>query len=214
MRWVGLVTALCIGFLGAPACGGGGDGPGGSDPQVTTLRATPALDGYVTSGLGNWATAGNGIDVGDQDGLIDGTFRNGFLSFDLSTIPAGASVQQATLRCYQTEIAGSPYLTIGEIVVDHLDYGATLDAADYGLASLDADIGSFFSSSSLDWRTLPVTEAVRAALTMGLPRCQFRLRFSLEPPGNATSDLATFEDGEGSQGTGNRPELVITWSQP
>lgn len=218
MRWIGLLTLVFLAAFGLSACGGGGgggdDGDDPAEPLEMTLRSEAGRDGYLSSGLGTTASLTSGIDVGDQDGLIDGSFRNGFVSFNPAPLPAGALISRATLRCYHTEMVGSPFFELGRITIDHLDYGEELQPEEIRLMAITPDVAEFTPSSDVGWRSADVTVAVRQTLSTALPRCQFRLRFTLEPPGDGGNDFVTFEDGDGSQGTSNHPMLVIEYTLP
>ena len=45
---------------------------------------------------------------------------------------------------------GDPFNNHGVVVVDHMDYGASLDASDYGAASLADDIGTLSDNLTME----------------------------------------------------------------
>jgi len=174
--------------------------------ETQTLTSTASLDAYRSSiGPGD-NTAG--IVAGRADTLAD----RGFVSFDLSTLPSKVTLEKATLRLYQARITHDPYSALGNLLVDHLNYGATLEAGDYNRAALSSSIGTISNNPTLEWKELEVTERVKNDLASGRTRSQYRLHFAIETlGGGASGDFAFFETGENYFGTGNLPQLVVTF---
>ena len=89
----------------------------GINTQSTTIRSNPSLDGYV---------AKNGTTNTNTDILVgkkDTDSVRGFVSFDLSGVPAGANITKATLRMYQVKVEGEPFTDNNIVVLDNLDFG-------------------------------------------------------------------------------------------
>lgn len=194
--------------------GSGGNGPGLGNPVTVELVSTGSLDGYMRSD-GNGATAGTPI-TGDLEGagptLANIGYRQ-FYSFDLSAIPPGSAIVSATLHVFQAAVGGEPYTDLGNVIVDHVDYGTTLDFAAYNAAPLTGNVGTLMNDATLAYRTLAVTARVQADLTAGRARSQYRLRFSLRDANNdLQSDYTQLTDGEfaGAQ----VPKLVVTYRPP
>ena len=135
----------------------------------------------------------------------------GFLSFDLSSLPSGTTVKKATLRIYQKSVTGTPYTGANSLIVDHLDYGDSLEAADYDRSALSSNIGTLTQNSAIEWKDLAVTDSIKNDLSAGRTRSQFRIRFSQETDGDGSEDIAYFESQENYFGTGNTPQLVIEY---
>jgi len=172
--------------------------------ETQTLTSTAALDGYRSSIDTGGTTAG--IVAGRASTLAD----RGFVSFDLSTLPSGITVDKATLRLYQARITHNPYSACGNLLVDHLDFGTSLEGSDYNRTALAANIGTLANNLTLEWKEIEVTEGVKDDLTADRTRSQYRLQFASETLGGGTSgDFALFETGENYFGTGNLPQLVI-----
>jgi hypothetical protein len=148
----------------------------GSDSQLyplttVTLYSEPALDGHVSNN--GWIASGYyNIYVGDD---VSNQGWRGFVSFDLSSIPAGATITAATLRIFQSGCDGTPYSDLGNVLVDHLNYGDTLDGTDYDLPAIHSNIGILSDSSGHQWRELDVTIYVQDDINNGRVRSQFRL---------------------------------------
>jgi hypothetical protein len=191
----------------------GGCGSGGGDDAVTLgLGSAAALDGWVESD-GTVVTGAGGPLVGDFDAVQPNVGYRQFFSFSLAGIPAGATVTNATLQLHQQITFGTPFATHGVVVVDHVDYGATLDAADYLGGTITAGIGTIASDATAGIRTLDVTARVAADIAAARTRSQYRLRFSvLDTDNDGASDYTQFCDAENSiSGTGTLPVLLVTY---
>lgn len=194
---VEILTALLVVLL--TACGGDGD----SYPTGVTLNSTQGVDGFITSSgsVLTWTQAM----VGDT--FVDTGVR-GFLSFDISSIPPGSNIISATLRNYQEAVLGTPYTDLGNIIVDHLDYGANLDAADYNLAALQDNIGTLSNNASIEFKTLDVTARLQDDINNGRARSQYRMLFPTPTDNDSIEDAAFFTSANIG---GNTPELVVTY---
>jgi hypothetical protein len=220
MKGQGAAWVAVIGLCALPACelgdaeqnGGGGFG----SEQTVTLAGTDTLDGWVRSPDGNSASlGGTWVIVGDIfSGGVTYTYR-GFYSFDISAIPAGSSVASATLRLHQISVIGSPYSELGNVVVDHVDYGAALSGLeDFSVPALASGVGTLSTDATLGLRTLSVTARVQADVTAGRARSQFRLRFSpTEASDDGNSDFAQFADA-GYVIAAEVPQLEVRYRAP
>lgn len=123
------------------------------------------------------------------------------------------SIDQATLRLYQTSVIGDPYgVGGGSIKVDHLDYGDTLDNSDYAVAALSTSFATLSTSSSVEWKEVSVTDALRDDRTNSRSRSQYRIHFATEATGgDVTGDFAYFESADNNTGSGNTPQLVVRY---
>jgi len=172
--------------------------------EEQTLKSTSSLDGFRSSNGGGNAT----IEV--RSGRNVNLITRGFVSFDLTSLPSGITIEKATLKLFQTSITGNPYGIGGNFLIDHLDYGDSLENDDYNRASLSSNIGTLSSNANLEWKELEVTDRVKDDLNNSRTRSQFRLHFTTENiGGDVTGDFANFESGDNSTGTGNLPQLVI-----
>jgi hypothetical protein len=102
---------------------------------------------------------------------------------------------------------------LGNVIVDHLDYGTSLDGSDYNLAALLANAGTLSTDATIQYKTLDVTALVQADRSASRPRSQFRLRFSIrDSDNNGVDDFAAFGDAELSCClTDSLPQLVINY---
>jgi len=170
------------------------------------LSSQAALDGFRSSNNGGNA----GIDI--RSGRNVNLVTRGFVSFDITSIPSGSVITEATLRLYQTKTTGSPYTAGGSLKVDHLTYGDSLDSSDYGMAALSSGFTTLTSNGTVEWKDANVTERVKDDLTNSRSTSQFRIHFQTElTGGDVTGDFAYFESAENSEGTGNTPQLVVKY---
>ena len=135
------------------------------------------------------------------------------MSFDLSDIPGGASIEGARLRFYQVKVEGAPYQKLGSLILEHVNYGSQLNRAAYDTPSLDsATLARQPSPGS--WYNIvdqPIADWVEQDLAAGRDRFQVRLRWAQETDGDDQEDYASMVPGNNYFGTGNVPVLVVTY---
>ena len=183
------------------------------EPVTITLLSEDALDGYrLNDGSGSSSQeilVGNG----DLNLPVGELVARGFMSFDLSAIPAGATIQSAELRFFQKQVQGNPYEKLGNLVLERVDYGTRLDHSAYDTPALD--------TAALDTETLEqawyilsdptIANWVQESLGTGLSRQQFRLLFWQETDGDGQEDWIAIEGGGGILSTREAPQLTITY---
>lgn len=197
-----LSTALAVlAPLGLVGCGGGS---GGAGPVTIGILSTPALDGYVLAS-GTVFNAQTLLAAGDT---ASGEMARFFVSFPLGAIPPGAQIQSASLEMTQSNVQGTPYTDLGFLVIDHMDYGASLDAPDFGLGALSPAFAVFSSTTALGLRTLDVTPQLEADIAALRTRSQYRCRFGADTDGNPDDDYVHFNANEAGS---EIPVLVVTY---
>ena len=206
---------LVVGVGAGPlACGGGGgDGP---STTTVTLVADPAYDGRVSSGFIAFSPTSAIPWTGDMGASFHPTyFSRQLYAFDLSPLPVGARIVRATLRIYQADTMGTPYVKNGDVVVDHVNYFPDPGPDSYDGQNLQRDIGTLSTSPSLGWRSLDVTGRVANDFEGGRLWSQYRLRFWAERvvAPDDVNDCAYFSDAETSAiGVhGEQPQLVVEY---
>ena len=200
------------GGSGASGSGNGGGGGGSTTPTTITLVSDGAIDGVMGT-LGNPGPK-DGLVVGDDEFGDTQGYRS-FVSFGIGAIPSNATIQSAVLRMYQEGAFGSPFPSHGVVLVDHVDFGATREFAEFAGGNIAANIGTLSSDGTVAWKTLDVAARLQADVTAGSSRNQYRFRFSLMDQDNdGQDDYVRFESGEDELGTGNLPELVISYTTP
>jgi hypothetical protein len=203
-QWVFSVLAIVGGcLLTLAAC---------EPTQTLTIASDAALDGWVQSD-GYAEANGGGPGVGDVDGFKPGIGHRQFYSFGLSEIPASATIVRATLNLYLVTVLGDPFGNHGVVLVDHLDYGGSLDGADYGASALDPAIGTIADDPTIEYKTMDVTSELEADLAAARSRTQFRLRFSiLDTDDDGVNDYVAFTDAEDScKGVNKPPHLLVEY---
>lgn len=175
-----------------------------------TYLSIEARDGFVRSDDVVWVTGG-GPGVGDTSS--NDAVRM-LYSFETGGISDDAVVESAFLRVYQEGVDGNPYGDLGNLIVDHVQIGADLDATDYAGNTLVSDVGTLSSSAAEAWKVVDVTAMVQADVTANRTYSEFRLRFSTGTDSDGSFDFAALNDGADSRGTGHIPQLVISYRAP
>ncbi|MCJ7805643.1 DNRLRE domain-containing protein [Patescibacteria group bacterium] len=184
-------------------------------PTPTTitlvLSSTSGLDGFRANNNGG----NNNVDIRVGNGAFVGVpsyelVLRGFVSFSLSSIPSGVTIEKATLRMYQRSVSGTPYVGENNLIIDSIDYGGELASDDFARSPIFSNIGTLTKNSSVEWKDLEVTESVKNDISSGKGRSQFRLRFANETDGNGNADQAFF-DSSNSGYDGNKPQLVVKY---
>ena len=156
------------------------------------------------------SNGGGNLRIDIRAGRNEFLVSRGFVSFELSSLPQGVQVQEATLRLYQTKVEGNPYGNLGSLKVDHLNFGDSLEDADYATPAILSSFATVSSKALIEWKDMNVTREVKDDLSVGRSRSEFRIHFTTEVTG-ATSDFAYFESAENTEGTGNTPQLVVKY---
>jgi hypothetical protein len=206
---------LALLALSLPACGGSSK----DDDDFLTLTAFLGPEGGFEGTIdaaGTIAEAAGGLGVGDREGQVPAGPVRAFLSFDLTPIPAFATITRARLHCDQAFVAGAPFTSLGSVVVDHMNWGATFPApATYGANALLGNIMTLSNSATLGTRSGSVLIAVNADRAASRTRSQFRLRMSnADQNFDGQNTFVRFVDSEGSGGLGGVPLLEITYTIP
>ena len=177
-------------------------------PVTKTFDSSDTIDGFRSSNAGG----NSGLDI--RTGRNVNLITRGFASFGIGDIPDGATIEKAVLRLYQANIIGNPYGAGIRVMVDHLDYGDTLEHADYAAPSISASFATLSTNANLEWKEVDVTDAVRNDMENNRERSQFRTHLAVENiGGDVQGDFAYFESADNSQGTGNTPKLVVTYTE-
>lgn len=207
--------------------------PGGGGDTITITATDGDLDGWTDhDGDSPGCDIGTEIQVGGTHVSCDDAVI-AFESFDLPMLGNGVTIASAKLQLFLTDEFGDPFgeFLPGGARVDHINYGPTFDgdvdfymplnltgSLEGGATVYEADIGPIATNATPGWKELDVTDQVQADLDAQRPRSQFGFRFLwdksiADPNGDDCTcggDYILFEDAGNTQGTGNRPRLVIT----
>lgn len=171
---------------------------------TTTGNSSVNADGYV--GSNSIVVTDSYVSPGD---VATNAYYRGFFGFDISSLQ-GRTIVSATLRIYQWTVDASAYTDLGSMLVDHVNFGSSLDTSDFS-TSLTSNIGTISSNTTIEWKTLDVGSYLQADLNASRTSSQYRIRFTTNTDSDSTQDAAFFESAENSGSTGNRPELVVTY---
>jgi hypothetical protein len=139
----------------------------------------------------------------------------GFMSFDLSAIPRQTPIRRAELRFYQVRVGGDPYGKLGRLVLEHVAYGDRLTDAAFHVAPMDALVLAP-QRERRSWYVVAspaLAEWIAEDRATGRNRLQVRVRWEQETDGDGREDYASIESPENFFGTGNAPELTVTYGR-
>ncbi|KEO82251.1 PHB depolymerase family esterase [Tumebacillus flagellatus] len=181
--------------------------------QTLTLKSIAAEDGYVyqysTDGIPN--STNPYIEVGSTS-LNHG--EDGILSFDTSTLPAGATIVSASLTLYRYDATVFNY-DLGPLTADiaptsGFNANYALESADYGAAAAVTNIGNFDALPTAQYQAISDSISTSAlAYVNRTGKTQFRLHFQ-KPTNNAYMiDVLRFVSGNGT--AAYAPTLTITY---
>ncbi len=165
--------------------------------QTVTILPEPDNCSYHSRGDPNEHINPDHLTVGN---IVD--FRS-LCSFVLPSLPAGVDILSATLRVFRIE-AGGPFEGLGPVIVDHMDYGGTIDLSDWTGEALTSNIGNFPIAADPAFQTLDVLPEVTADLTASRTRSQYRLRVFQSVGEGASVRFA-------GPSTGAAPQITITY---
>ena len=198
---------------------------GGTTPQGVFVDVTPVVltsdagrDGEVRLEDGNPViNTGAGTRTGDTESFPTRNTYRQFFSFSLPATASGTTVAAATLRLFQLSATNnapgdSPYFALGNLVVDHVDFGDALNTFEYDTGALSSAVGVLANDPMLEYKTLAVGSAVQADVAAGRGRSQFRLRFSNEFANqNTVDDFVRYADGDSWPVANAPPQLLVTF---
>ncbi len=186
-----------------------------ADTIIDTLYSIPELDGSITHspGLGYFGIGTNspyGI-VGDyySNILWDYFFNRSFFAFELPIIPEGYLLSLSHIYIYQFTSEGNgivgnyPIFDMSSgtfeppCLIEHIDYGYTLDETDFFLAPLHF-IGIISNTPEVGWRSVEVTEFVLDDIENERPFTQYRLRLSIDTDNDPFMDALGFTTSDTS----------------
>jgi hypothetical protein len=166
----------------------------------TTVTISPVAEesGTVRSDAGPFPD----YTAGESNADITRTCE-AFLSFNISAIPAKATITQVKINFKDYTITGDPFGSLGVMNGYITNYGSTLEFSDF--------VKGFPTGNLLDWGSvsplneMEISPELKAALQskIGTARLQIRLQFA-GSNGDAIKDRITF----------NNPSLIVTYTIP
>lgn len=193
-------------------CGGGGGGDDEEQQLQLTALSQPDLDGVV---FGDNQDIQSRPDL--QPGVGDFALTTGasparavsYYSFDVSDIPAGATIKSATLSLFARDTLGNPQGMMVLVRVDHVNYGANFPQTLLGATGLDFNFATINDIGTIGRKEIDATAQLQADIDAGRSTSQFRLRGAIATNADNITDMAFLTDGEDSFGTGEVPMLII-----
>jgi hypothetical protein len=178
------------------------------------IRSTAALEGVVLAVQGAFGLVGRDLHLGDQHlPTLDEGIR-AFTSFDLSEIPADATITAASLQLLQSKVAGTPFTSLGPVLVDQVVYGNVLDVGAYSRSfPSNQGLGPLTVDATLGPRALDVSTVVQEAVAVGRTQLQFRLYCPFETDFDDEGDQVHFKSSASAQSEDERPTLVVTYTR-
>ena len=185
-----------------------------TSPTRQILFSTASLDGMVFN-TGAGVTLGGRPMVGDLDTTLQGSHARQFFSFELGSLPSSITLVSARLELHQATVRGTPFATLGNVVLEAVDYGTSLEAGDFDVAPLSGGALGLSTDPTLGTKQLDVLPILDDAVQQGRPRWQIRLRFSaLGSDADHITDAVEFGDAETSTPGSLAPRLIVEFRQP
>ena len=114
-----------------------------------------------------------------------------FFAFDLSDL-ADAEIVAAQLNLSDHALSGSPFEPLGPLYAEEVDWGSTLDAADYDAAAA-ANLATTSQPGELN-NPIDATERVAVHIANDNNSFRIRLRFEVASDGDDTEDSVSWAD--------------------
>lgn len=164
--------------------------------KFTTIRRLSHDVGIIdslTQSLVNDGTVISPASGGVGDSNFSNTFFRMFASFQLPTLPTGATVEHAQLLGTQESVTGTPYSKLGALKAQHVNF-AGFDANTFSATPI-ASIGEYSVDPTLATKMIDVTSRVvddyaNAAARGG--RSQYRLEYPGGTNNDGVRDIAFF----------------------
>ncbi|MGH7339439.1 MAG: DNRLRE domain-containing protein [Candidatus Rokuibacteriota bacterium] len=190
-------------------------------PTTVTFTSVASQDGYVleSSETSNAGGSGSSTSTGTSalragDATQDRQYK-GFVSFNTSSIPDGATIVSATLRLRRGTVAGTnPFGTHGTCWADVQTGGfsgsTTLQTGDFQAAATAVQAASLTNApNNLDWSEGGLNAAGLAAINKS-GTTQLRVYFALGDNDDGGTDYIGWYSGDNATAA-NRPQLVVTY---
>jgi len=163
--------------------------------HTVTLFSAAAEDGHVEQGDGTNPYP----NVGDNSA---NKALQAFLSFNISGIPAGATIKSASLDLNTGDVLGNPFAGLGWMRVYNHQYSA-VGVEDFTPGFPTGAIYTFSAKPVAAITSTGLVSALQSKVSAGATRFQLRLQFKEYTDGDAQADALRLGEG--------KPKLVITY---
>jgi hypothetical protein len=162
-----------------------------------TLSPVVGESGTIRSDGGPWAD----YTVGESNADITKT-TEAFLSFDISSIPAGSTITEVKLNLTAYTTMGNPF-DLGVLNAYVTNIGPALDSADFVTGMPSGNIADWGSLIALN--TIEASPELKTALQAKVGTSRLQIRFQYAGSNlNAVKDRLTFTS----------PTLIVTYTTP
>ncbi len=190
-------------------------------PVQVTLTSIGSEDGWVRESSENSDVGGSRNNTGSGASALrpgdhkkDSQYK-AIVSFDTSSIPAGATILSADLRLQRGKLTGTnPFTTHGTCWVDiqsgSFSGSTAVETSDFQAAATATQVASLSNPpSNGDWSEGSLNAAGLAAVNAG-GRTQLRIYFDLDDNDDSGNDYMGYYSGDNSNSS-RHPQLVITY---
>lgn len=199
-----------------------------------TLWSVASMDGTISYrpaiNLYHLVTSGAAMTIGDGYDAFNGAeyYARGYLSFRLTELSHldSLSVLKAVVGVYQFDSFGNSQQGVYPIwnvaggdthfcVLDHIDYGASLDLGDWTAGdpgdpqTLQTNIGIISDNAVVEYKTLDVTGQVRNDIANERTYSQYRMRFTIDRDFDLLGDFLSMVSGNAAFSP--RPYLAVLY---
>jgi len=141
--------------------------------------------------------------VGDMTPVRSDVATQAFLSFDISMIPAGATIESASLDLATGSMFGNPFTYLGRLLVYSDQYGA-LDGGDFNSGPvLPGALYETYARPTEPFTSRLLTDAIQTQVDASNARFQIRLQFEKDIYFNQEADYLALGAG--------KPKLIIEY---
>jgi hypothetical protein len=189
---------------------------GAYEVKALSFKSVGTYDGWVletgkaTNHGGSLNSTATTLSVGDDPS--NRRFR-GFVSFDTSALPDGATPVLAKLSVKRQSAAGNPFSTQGALVADlrkpYFGTGLTLVTSDWQASATVSPAATFGSTLVSGSYIAPLNGSGRLSINK-TGTTQFRLRFTSDAYNSAAEYLSLFSGDYAT--SASRPSLIVYYN--